>query len=49
VLSTQFLDRSHSNGVTDLALALAYANAHGGLGGQVSLVPGTQPFRGAQV
>lgn len=43
VLSTEFLDRSHSNGVTDLALALAYADAHGGLG-TVALVPGTVPF-----
>ncbi|CAA9407652.1 MAG: hypothetical protein AVDCRST_MAG66-1862 [uncultured Pseudonocardia sp.] len=32
-----------SNGVTDLARALGYANAHGGLG-DVSLVDGTEPF-----
>ena len=32
-----------SNGVTDLARALDYANAHGGLG-DVSLVEGTEPF-----
>ncbi len=44
VLSTQFLDGSRSNGVTDLALALAYADAHGGLGA-VTLVPGTARFR----
>ena len=44
VLSTQFLDQSHSNGVTDLALALAYADSYGGLG-TVTLVPGTAPFR----
>jgi len=44
VLSTQFLDPGHGNGVTDLALALAYADAHGGLGA-VTLVPGTAPFR----
>ena len=44
VLSTQFLDRSRSNGVTDLADALAYADTFGGLG-SVTLVPGTAPFR----
>ena len=44
VLSTQFLDRRHSNGVADLALALAYADAYGGLG-TVTLVPGIRPFR----
>ncbi len=32
-----------SNGVIDLAMALAYANAHGGLG-DVELVNGTEPF-----
>lgn len=32
-----------SNGVTDLATALSYANAHGGLG-DVELVNGTAPF-----
>ena len=33
-----------SNGVSDLARALAYARAHGGPA--VSLVPGTEPFAG---
>lgn len=33
-----------SNGVSDLARALAYANANGDVG-QVSLVSGTEPFR----
>ena len=32
-----------SNGVSDLNLALDYANAHGGLG-TLELVPGTEPF-----
>lgn len=32
-----------SNGVADLAMALDYANANGGVG-TVELVPGTQPF-----
>jgi hypothetical protein len=44
VLSTEFLDRQHSNGVTDLALALAYAKRYSGLG-TVALVRGTEPFR----
>jgi hypothetical protein len=43
VLSTQFQDAQHSNGVTDLAQALAYADRYGGLG-TVTLVPGTAPF-----
>ncbi|MHA6630753.1 serine protease [Pseudonocardia sichuanensis] len=43
VLSTLFLDGSSTNGVTDLAHALAYANAYGGIG-RVALVPGTEPF-----
>ena len=43
VLSTLFLDGSSSNGVTDLAHALAYANRHGGIG-TVSLVLGEAPF-----
>lgn len=43
VLSTLFVDGSDTNGVTDLARALAYANAHGGIG-PVELVPGTAPF-----
>lgn len=43
VLSTQFDDRRHTNGVTDLPRALSYANRFGGLGA-VTLVPGTEPF-----
>lgn len=43
VLSTQFVDRRHTNGVSDLALALAYANRYGALG-QVTLVPGAEAF-----
>jgi hypothetical protein len=43
VLSTRFLDLRDSNGVTDLAGALAYANRYGGLG-EIALVPGTEPF-----
>jgi hypothetical protein len=35
-----------SNGATDMAAALAYANAHGGLG-PVTLALGTEPFRPA--
>jgi hypothetical protein len=45
VLSTEFFDARHTNGVTDLALALAYANSYGDLG-RLTLVPGTEPFRG---
>lgn len=44
VLSTQFDDRRHTNGVTDLPRALSYANRFGGLG-TITLVPGTEPFR----
>jgi hypothetical protein len=44
VLSTLFTDGSGTNGVTDLAHALEYANTYGGIG-QVALVPGTKPFR----
>jgi hypothetical protein len=44
VLSTLFLDGSSTNGVADLAQALAYANAYGGIG-RVALVAGTEPFR----
>jgi hypothetical protein len=44
VLSTLFTDGSATNGVTDLAHALAYANAYGGIG-RVTLVPGREPFR----
>lgn len=43
VLSTLFLDGSSTNGVADLAEALAYANAYGDVG-PVALVPGTEPF-----
>ncbi len=43
VLSTLFLDGSRTNGVADLAQALAYANAYGEIG-RVALVPGTEPF-----
>lgn len=46
VLSTQYVDDG-SNGVTDLAMALAYANRFGRLG-QVVLVPGRAPFRGSR-
>lgn len=44
VLSTLFTDGSATNGVTDLAHALDYANTYGGIG-QISLVPGTRPFQ----
>jgi hypothetical protein len=44
VLSTLFVDGSATNGVTDLAHALAYANANGGIG-RIALVPGREPFR----
>ena len=43
VLSTEFDDAQHSNGVIDLAAALAYASRYGPLG-PVSLVPGDEPF-----
>jgi hypothetical protein len=43
VLSTQFLDGTGTNGVTDLAMALNYANRYGGIG-RVSLMAGTKPF-----
>ncbi|MFC4942324.1 serine protease [Pseudonocardia sp. GCM10023141] len=43
VLSTQFFDGPHTNGVTDLAAALSYADRFGALG-TVTLVPGTEPF-----
>jgi hypothetical protein len=43
VLSTQFLDGTGTNGVTDLAMALSYANSYGGIG-RISLVAGTRPF-----
>jgi hypothetical protein len=43
VLSTQFLDGTGTNGLTDLAMALSYANQYGGIG-RVALVPGTEPF-----
>jgi hypothetical protein len=44
VLSTLFTDGSATNGVTDLAHALGYANAYGGIG-HVALVTGREPFR----
>jgi hypothetical protein len=44
VLSTLFTDGSATNGVTDLAHALGYVNAYGGIG-HVALVPGREPFR----
>jgi hypothetical protein len=44
VLSTLFTDGSATNGVTDLAHALDYANTYGGIG-HVALVPGREPFR----
>ncbi|MCU1661238.1 MAG: hypothetical protein JWR58_1303 [Pseudonocardia sp.] len=43
VLSTQFLDGTGTNGLTDLAMALTYANQYGGIG-RVALVPGTKRF-----
>ena len=43
VLSTLFLDGSRTNGVTDLAHALSYANRYGGIG-RVALVRGNEPF-----
>ncbi|MEJ3652780.1 serine protease [Actinomycetes bacterium KLBMP 9759] len=43
VLSTQFVDAAQTNGVTDLARALGYANRYGGIG-RVALVKGTRYF-----
>ena len=43
VLSTEFDDARHSNGVIDLAAALEYASRNGPLG-PVALVPGSEPF-----
>ena len=43
LLSTEFDDAQHSNGVVDLTTALDYAGRYGGLG-PVTLVPGTAPF-----
>ncbi|WP_232667145.1 serine protease [Pseudonocardia sp. TRM90224] len=43
VLSTQFVDAARTNGVTDLARALGYANRYGGIG-RVALVKGTEYF-----
>jgi len=43
VLSTEFDDARHSNGVIDLAAALAYASRYGPLG-PGALVPGSEPF-----
>jgi hypothetical protein len=48
VLSTQFDDAQHSNGVIDLAAALAYASRYGPLG-PVALVPGDEPFKPVSV
>lgn len=44
VLATRYLDRLASSGVTDLRLALAYAQRYGEVGA-VDLVPGTVAFR----
>jgi hypothetical protein len=43
VLSVQYLDGSGANGVTDLAMALSYANRYGGIG-RVGLVAGRKQF-----
>ena len=43
MLSTEFDDARHSNGVIDLAAALSYASRYGPLG-PVALVPGDEPF-----
>lgn len=44
ILSTQLTSGERTtNGAADLALALEYANDHGGIG-EVALVPGTEPF-----
>ncbi|WP_219416792.1 S1 family peptidase [Pseudonocardia nigra] len=43
ILSTQFLDGRNTNGVTDLASALSYANRFGDVE-QVALVPGRAQF-----
>jgi hypothetical protein len=43
VLSVQYLDGSGANGVTDLAMALSYANRYGGIG-RIALVAGRKPF-----
>jgi S1-C subfamily serine protease len=48
VLSTEFDDAQHSNGVIDLAAALAYASRYGPLG-PVALVPGNEPFKSVSV
>ena len=48
VLSTlQLAPIAASNGVSDLAKALAYARSHGGP--DVTLAEGTQPFTGSLV
>jgi hypothetical protein len=44
VLSTLFTDGTATNGVTDLAHALDYANTYGGIG-RIALVPGREPFQ----
>jgi hypothetical protein len=44
ILATRYLDRLATSGVTDLRLALAYAERYGDVG-RVDLVPGRAPFR----
>lgn len=44
ILTTRYLDRLATSGVTDLRLALAYAERYGEVG-EVDLVPGREPFR----
>jgi hypothetical protein len=43
ILVTRYLDRSATSGVTDLRLALAYAERYGKVG-DLELVPGRKPF-----
>lgn len=44
ILATRYLDRLATSGVTDLGLALAYAQRYGDVG-RIELVPGNAPFR----
>lgn len=44
ILATRYMDRLATSGVTDLRLALAYAQRFGRIGA-VTLVPGSRPFR----
>ncbi|MGQ0574038.1 MAG: serine protease [Pseudonocardia sp.] len=44
ILATRYLDRLATSGVTDLRLALAYAQRYGQVG-ELELVPGRTPFR----